>query len=331
MAAPIQTSAKYVIIGGPREGRTFSSGAGYSGDKPGYYWTGLAIPNDVGQDGTRAVLNDEADADFVGHASEVTGLEDADVRENTADLIQEDGAIHGEFYQGRRPFTITAQVGGNTTVTTRNLRIGRLQAAARALRRTGISHREGALIWQPTGYPEMALRFRKQAPIRSSGQMIKDIPIAGVADDPRIYGTILRSAEIIPAGTGVSGRTYDRSYAINPEWSPSRGTVQATNVGDADVPVRITLRGSMSGVAVINRTTEEEIALTGSLGTSDVLVLDTKRKTITLNGTMNAYDWLELPRSRWWGVAPGVNVLELAADTYAGAAKMTVEYYDGWA
>lgn len=331
MAAPIQTSAKYVIIGGPREGRTFSSGAGYSGDAPGYYWTGLAIPNDVGQDGTRAVINDDTDPDFVGNASEVTGLEDADVRENAADLIEQDGGIHGEFYQSRRPFTITVQVGGNAPVATRNARIGRLQAAARALRRRGVSHREGVLIWRPEGYPEMALRFRKQAPIRSSGVMIKDVPIAGVADDPRIYGTAPRNVELIPAGTGTAGRTYNRSYDVNTPWSDSRGTVNAVNLGDGDVPVIITLTGPMTGVAVINRTTEEELSLTGTLAAGETLVLDTKRKTITLNGNVNAYDRLDLPRSRWWGLAPGTNVLELAAATYSAGAKMRVDYYDGWA
>lgn len=306
----------------------------FDGDTPGYYWIGTPHASMSAQDGTRAVLNDDTDPDFVGNVNGdggITGLDSAEIREVADDNINEDGAIHGEFYQGRRPITVSAQVGGNTTPAVRNARGQRLLAAARALRVAGVSHRPGVIRWAPSGYPEMFARYRAQQPARESGQWVKEIALSLVAADPRIYAVAPQHLEMSPAGSATAGRTYDRSYDVNYDWAPQRAVALPVNSGDGDAPVVLTFYGPMDTMAAQNVTTGEEVSINGSLSSSDVLVVDTKAKTAILNGTTNAFDRVQLDRTRWWGLAPGANDVRLLANTFSGSAKLAVDWRDAWA
>lgn len=61
----------------------------------------------TGPDGTRVVLNDRTDADFIGWlTSPPAGLDSPEVRESADLLVEADGGVHGAFYFGRRPFTL---------------------------------------------------------------------------------------------------------------------------------------------------------------------------------------------------------------------------------
>lgn len=306
----------------------------FSGDTPGYTWymrpeETTLLPT---QDGTRAVLNNDTDPDFVGYVADVSGLEAAEVRESSVDNIEADGAIHGEFYQGRRPFSITAQVGGNVIPAVRNERLQRWFAASRALRRRGVSHREAVLRWEPDAAPaEFFVRARRQQPTRATGTYLKESPVALVAQDPRYYGTTLYTNEHTPSGSGTAGRTYDRSYDVNYNWAPARGDMTVTNLGDADAPVLIVFSNGMSTVALQNLTTEEEISINGSIVNGQSMTVDTHRRSIVLQDGTNIFDRIELPRTRWWGLAPGPNVLRFLAETFDGTARVLVTHRPAWA
>lgn len=64
----------------------------------------------TGPDGSRAVFNDPSDVDYVGQLTDLTGLDSAEVREAADDLIGDDGGVHGEFYYGRRPLTMSGRI-----------------------------------------------------------------------------------------------------------------------------------------------------------------------------------------------------------------------------
>jgi hypothetical protein len=304
----------------------------FHGDDPGYYWTGDKHVSASAQDGTRAVLNDDTDPDFVGYAAEVTGLEGAEVRESFVENIEADGAIHGEFYQGRRPVTITAAIGGNVTPTTRNRRLARWAAATRALRTYGPSNRPAVLRWQPDGAPvEMFTTLRRQQRPTTTGLTLKEASVAMIAADPRIYGVPLYMTEHTPAGSGTAGRSYDRSYDVNFNWAPQRGSFSVTNIGDADAPVIIELVNGMSTGAIQNLTTEEEISINGAISNGQTITIDTGVKTVTLQDGTNLFDRVELDRTRWWGLAPGPNVISFLAETFDASARVRVYHRPAWA
>src|SRR4051812_28353884 len=88
----------------------------------------------TGPDGTVAVFNDPADANYVGmlDPANCSGFDSADVRENADELVQMDGGIHGDFYFGRRPVTLAGKIFNVATTTERNQKITALQRATNA-------------------------------------------------------------------------------------------------------------------------------------------------------------------------------------------------------
>jgi hypothetical protein len=310
----------------------------FDGASPGYYWTGDAHVSASDQDGTRAVLNVETDPDYVGLASEVTGMAGAEVRESFVDNIESDGAVHGEFYQSRRPFTVVAAIGGNVTPATRNARMQRWGNATRALRQRGVHHREGTYIYTPSGYPTAYTRFRRQQRPEPTGLHLKESPVGLVSADPRVYSIEPERFLLVGSGSGTAGRTYDRSYDVNYDWAPSRGIIQPTNLGDADTPVFITLlaaTGTSATLAVQNETTGEEISLNGSLLVGEWLEIDTYAKSVThytsAGVASNAFDRVVFERTRFWGLAAGVNQINLLAGTMGASLQMYIDWRHGWA
>ncbi len=97
----------------------------------------------VGPDGTRAVFNDTGDPNYVGMLSEVTGLDSAEVRESADDLVEADGGVHGYFYFGRRPITMTARIFGHASLLERQARIDLARRATLAMRS------DASLLWKP--------------------------------------------------------------------------------------------------------------------------------------------------------------------------------------
>lgn len=324
MAVGIEKGAKYTLIGGPREGRTFSSGAGYSGDAPGYYWTGNAIPNDVGQDGTRVCLNDEADADYVGAVTDITGLDSADVIESVEENVESDGAVHGKFFSGRRPIVLESLIYKHTSVADRNQKLQRLTAAVNALRLDGV------IRWTPQGYEEMFCSYRKQQRTQIQGAWNKQVQASLISADPRIESVAKYEQTLTASGTGTAGRSYDRSYNVNYDWAPARGSLTVTNTGDGNAAPIITLSGDLNNPAIQNLTTEQELSLNIDLATSDVLVIDFKARTLTLNGNTALYSPVEMTRSWWWDLIPGANSIQLLAASYTGSPTMKVTHRNTW-
>lgn len=65
----------------------------------------------TGPDGTRAVLNDRSDPDFVGFlTAPPSGFDSPDVRESADVVVEGDGGVHGRFYFGRRPWTLAGLI-----------------------------------------------------------------------------------------------------------------------------------------------------------------------------------------------------------------------------
>lgn len=95
-------------------------------------------------DGSTAVFNDPTDASYVGMMTNVSGLDGAEVRESSSDLVEADGGTHGAFYMGRRPITLEAKVFGHLSIPDRNLRVDRARRASLALRG------DANLSWKPS-------------------------------------------------------------------------------------------------------------------------------------------------------------------------------------
>lgn len=136
-----------------------------------------------GPDGTRAVFNDDTDEDFVGILSpESSGLDSADVREDSQDATEADGGVHGDFYYGRRPVILQGTVIASGAED-RNAKVAKIKAASNALRA------DATLTWEPVGGPEggVELKLRRQQPLRITKGWVKDFQIPMVSASAEIF------------------------------------------------------------------------------------------------------------------------------------------------
>lgn len=284
-----------------------------------------------GYPGTRVVLNDDTDLDYVGVTGgddAITGLDSAEVAESFDENVESDGTAHGAFYERRRPFTLAVQIPPGVPAT-RTLRAGRFLSATKALRRGDASANEGVLIWQPAGYPEMWVPFRRQQPTRQSGLHIKTMLAALVAENPRIYSVeLVDTGEQTPAFTATAGTTFDRAgNQIVQSWTGGAAQFLIDNDGDGVAPIIIRLVGPYTGIhAIQNNTTGEEIRIDTTLAAGDVMIIEpTKRQAYKESTGENYMDRIDIPKTRWWGLMPGRNDIRVAILTGGSSAATRFE------
>ncbi len=154
----------------------------------------------TGPNGVVAVFNDPLSANYVGMLTEITGLDSAEVRESADELVEADGGVHGNFYFGRRPITMTCRVFGHADVAARELRIDRARRATLAMQA------DANLVWTPAaaGAPSVFVPVRRQQPFRETGAWIKDLQIALVSEFAVIMSTSINATASTASGTGVS-------------------------------------------------------------------------------------------------------------------------------
>src|SRR5213080_746959 len=160
----------------------------------------------TGPDGTRAVLNDTTDADFVGFLNPdsgggVTGLERAGVRENADVLPEADGGVHGPFRYDRLAFTLQGLIPPDSPAGA-DTWLGR---QAKLLKATNAMRADATLAWTPSEAPPVRVLFRQQQPTRITGRRPKTFLVAGVSEDPNAYSQGLNSAILNPSAGSIGG------------------------------------------------------------------------------------------------------------------------------
>jgi hypothetical protein len=260
----------------------------------------------IGPDTTRAVLNDDTDADYVGTFGEegITGLDDAEIRENAWDLVEADGGVHGNFWLGRRPVTLTIDVLADSQQQ-RSARLERIKRATNALRA------DGTLVWNPTNpaVPTQFLTFRRQQPRRITGNWKKTIFLALVAADPRIYSGAIYSEDILQ----------------------SQGFVAITNQGDYLSPPSLRVHGPFTDATISNGTLE--INLNVTLTTGQFIDIDLVQRTVTDQTGASRFGVVDFLNTAWWQLAPGQNNIKVdwGSGAEAGVSKLTITWRDAWA
>lgn len=110
------------------------------------------------------------------------------------------------------------------------------------------------------------------------------------------------------------------------------GTNTVTNTGTAYAPVVLQITGPVTGPAVIsNITTNESITIIESLGSGDILEIDTRDHEVSLNGDAVGKRGLIDVLSDWMLLAPGDNVFNFTDDGNANStAVLDVFYRSAW-
>lgn len=287
----------------------------------------------TGPDGTRAVLNDDTDPDYVGYLNSrdgggVTGLERAGVREN-ADLLPEaDGGVHGTFLRDRLSFTLQGTVPPDyspVAVPYDNW-VGR---QARLLRATDALAGDAILTWTPSGAVPVQVAFRAQQATRITGARPKSFMVAGVSAESAAYSQALNVASVVPSGAAGGGFTSPVTSPLGSS-ATAAGALAVVNAGSVPTWPELTIIGPCSNPSVTLN--GQGLYFAYSLSAGESLVIDTnpRRRTVKLNGAANRYSAIDWSRSTWFALAPGSNTLQLGFTSYSSPAALECRWRDAW-
>lgn len=147
------------------------------------------------------------------------------------------------------------------------------------------------------------------------------------ATDPRIYSqasTTQTVTQAVPSGTGL---TFPITFPLSFGGAVVGGQFVATNAGEFAAPWTATIAGPITNPTLENVTTGQTLAFTGSVGSSETLVVSSLDRAVLLNGSASRYSWLVVG-SAWWQLAPGANTVRLAGTSGSGSVSFT--YRSAW-
>lgn len=286
----------------------------------------------TGPDGTRAVLNDNTDPDFVGFLNPrdgggVTGLERAGVREVSDLLPEADGGVHGTFRRDRLSFTLQGIISPDQPVgAPYDSWVGR---QARLLRATDALAADATLKWTPTSAPAVQVAFRSQQATRITGARPKAFMVAGVSEQSAVFSQALNVAALAPAGVVGGGFTSPLTSPLGSA-AASVGALPVTNAGSVETWPELTIIGPCSNPSITLGGVG--LFLTYVLAAGEQLVIDTnpRRRTVKLGGTSDRYGAIDATRSQWFSLQPGVNTLQLGFTSYSSPAALECRWRDAW-
>lgn len=143
--------------------------------------------------------------------------------------------------------------------------------------------------------------------------MIQAFLIEAVAPDFRFYSQTLHEDSM--AESQIEGGTsIPTPVPIDFDGSESNGGLNIVNLGNEDTPISFTIKGPGEGFTVRNDTTQKQFRINYAISVGDEIVIDTKNKTVLLNGTYNIYSALE---GYFWELVSGTNRIFFIADSDA--------------
>lgn len=121
----------------------------------------------------------------------------------------------------------------------------------------------------------------------------------------------------------ISGGGYITPFVLPVEWQDSAQATIINNTTNQIALPQIIFKGSVTNPIVRNLTTGVQIGLTLTTSGADSLaVIDMSDRTVTLNGG----SILPSKTGEWWGLAPGLNTVELLATGLEETSLVTIRY-----
>lgn len=257
----------------------------------------------------------------------IEGLDAPDYRLNYYDKPGEDGGVVSSAFYGSRMVSLNGIVRGGSPQGFENARHALVAACA--------------INKDSTGFPELTrLTFKTLAgnsyfidaivrrPIIAFDQVgYSKFLITAQASDPAIYGATVQSSGTIVRASG-SGFIWPFIWPFT--WGTSTGgSATLNNQGNMPTYPIITIRGSATNPFIYNTTLGRYMQLNYILGTNDVLVIDMKEKTITLNGVTSLLIY-KTSGAEWWWLEPGNDVISYSTGSSSDTGTVEITWYNAY-
>lgn len=147
-----------------------------------------------------------------------------------------------------------------------------------------------------------------------------------LSEDPLFYDN--SAGELLATVGKVMDGGFDIPFDIPFNISAGGEPSVVTNSGNETVYPIITISTPATNPKLINRATNEFMQVMTTVLEGDKLIIDMRNKTITHNG-LNIYS-LQRGGSTFFGLIPGVNVMEIQSDIASENSKAEVRYQSGF-
>lgn len=183
---------------------------------------------------------------------------------------------------------------------------------------------------------EHTFRFRRlgesfdlQAVVRVDSDVdlpVGDVPkpfarwgVSLLAPDPRLYTSTVTSGSYDPTDAGDGGLVFPLDFPLVFGVGAGAGALFLENEGNIETPPAIEVTGPVVNPIIDNDTAGLSIHTRNcALAAGDTLVLEPREGTARLNGTTIRPDLIDVSRTTWWSVRPGINVLRLRGSGMTG-------------
>lgn len=144
------------------------------------------------------------------------------------------------------------------------------------------------------------------------------------ANDPFWYDSAATLQSFVPSG--VTQSFFPLLIPIKLSFSGLSSAFSVTNAGDIECWPIWTIHGPGTNPVLTNTTTGKSMTFSVTLGSSDVLVIDTRPgiKSVSLNGTIT---WsIYTPTSALWSLVKGVNACGVAMSGTGAGSLIQIAY-----
>lgn len=153
------------------------------------------------------------------------------------------------------------------------------------------------------------------------------ITFTAYAEDPRIYTQTLNTL-VVSLGAIIStgfAFAFAFPFGFGGVSTTSDGII-VTNGGNRPTPPVFTINGPVTNPVIMNDTISAEMDFNIDLALGETLVVDTRYRTVRLNGTANRRALMTKPG--WFMLQPGDNFIRFRGT--AGSGTLSVAYRSAW-
>jgi hypothetical protein len=189
-----------------------------------------------------------------------------------------------------------------------------------------LDYGEALLKWTIDGGPSM------QAMVKLHGELEPPVEVGPnilayqaqlLAQDPRAYDQSESSTTGAPLASAPGGWTFPRTLSITFS-SSTAGGASLENLGNRPTPPIFRVYGQAVNPQILLVGTTSRIALTGTISAGDYLEIDVQNRSITVNGTTPALNFLDAANTTWFELPKGTSTVQMLAGSFDTAAHVQV-------
>lgn len=156
-----------------------------------------------------------------------------------------------------------------------------------------------------------------------------EVQFNAFAEDPRIYDVAETTQSINLGATVYTGFGFSFGFDFGfGGVSTTTDQVIVNNSGNRPTPPIMTINGPVTNPRIFNETQGKEMQFIITLGVGETLVIDTKNKTVRLNGTTNRRNTLVAPT--WFYLDSGATQIRYRAESSDPTSFLTIAFHSAW-